>query len=1016
MLPPVTPDDFENFFREAHDAPPYPWQRRLAERAVAGDWPETLSLPTGSGKTAMIDIAVFALACQATLPPQERSAARRIFWCVNRRVIVQAAYQRALRLARRLLAAERDPRRYPTLARVAAALRAISTLRPESAPPLDVLELRGGLYRDNRWARSATHPLVACATIDQFGSRLLFRGYGVSASAAPIQAGLAAYDSLAFLDEAHISRPFLQTLEAVRDYLDPTRWAEQAIGARPMQVVALTATPLTALSADLALDAEDRATPRLQAVLSASKPARLQLADDLPKALVAEAKRLAQEGPRAVGVMVNRVATARAVHAALCKAFPEATVELVIGAMRPFDRDAQQARLATLVGPDRPEVSQTRSFVVATQCLEVGADYDFDALVTECASLDALRQRFGRLNRRGRSIPAQAVIVMDEKAVSPSKPDPIYGAALPNAWAWLQRVAASNGTVDFGIDAFDALLASQGGSLPADCLAPAAQRDAAALLPAHLDLLCQTSPRPSLDPDVALLLHGAQPGEPDAQVCWRADLDAFPPEDWSEVVGLLPPTAAECLTVPLSRLRQWLTGEAQSKDASSDLLGGGADSPGTKPAQDKASVLVERRPLLWRGLEDQQLLTTVDDLRPGDTLVLPVSAGGWDALGYLPPSAPRDVAEAAAVQARDRAVARLHPSLTGHWPALPALTDLFARLADPETTLNLSEWRAALLDIADALDAGLQPPPAAPSSPAEPPALPQPSSLTADCLRRLADPQLGLIRAFYPDGRGCVLVTRRRLGAATDWATALADEGEDEASFLASGQPVTLEAHSRHVRDEIQRVARALPLNIREAVLLAAAEGHDWGKADERFQAVLRRADRMETWLLSVTPTALLAKSDALPLTKLERRQARERAGLPGGWRHEMLSVQMLAAARDDRGADLEASGFTAEERDLILYLVGTHHGRGRPFAPVAADVAPPNVTLTAELAGRRYTATLDARQRADLPPHRLDAGIGARFWRMQRRYGWWGAAYLEAALRLSDHQASLDEEEGRLT
>jgi hypothetical protein len=52
---------------------PFPWQTRLAERA-ANAWPEVLDLPTAAGKTACIDVALYALAAQAELPVEERDA------------------------------------------------------------------------------------------------------------------------------------------------------------------------------------------------------------------------------------------------------------------------------------------------------------------------------------------------------------------------------------------------------------------------------------------------------------------------------------------------------------------------------------------------------------------------------------------------------------------------------------------------------------------------------------------------------------------------------------------------------------------------------------------------------------------------------------------------------------------------------------------------------------------------------------------------------------------------------
>ena len=69
--------------------------------ATPSPWPEAIALPTASGKTACMDVALFALAFQALRleTGQPITAPRRIFFVVDRRVIVDEAYERARRLA-----------------------------------------------------------------------------------------------------------------------------------------------------------------------------------------------------------------------------------------------------------------------------------------------------------------------------------------------------------------------------------------------------------------------------------------------------------------------------------------------------------------------------------------------------------------------------------------------------------------------------------------------------------------------------------------------------------------------------------------------------------------------------------------------------------------------------------------------------------------------------------------------------------------------------------------------------
>src|SRR5437879_1066129 len=97
-----TPEQFEIFYKAVNgkaddpDFGAFPWQRRLAKRVHEGDWPRAIALPTAAGKTACIDIAVFALACRA------KEAPRRIFFVVDRRIVVDQAWLHARKMAQML--------------------------------------------------------------------------------------------------------------------------------------------------------------------------------------------------------------------------------------------------------------------------------------------------------------------------------------------------------------------------------------------------------------------------------------------------------------------------------------------------------------------------------------------------------------------------------------------------------------------------------------------------------------------------------------------------------------------------------------------------------------------------------------------------------------------------------------------------------------------------------------------------------------------------------------------------
>jgi len=218
---------------------------------------------------------------------------------------------------------------------------------------------------------------------------------------------------------------------------------------------------------------------------------------------------------------------------------------------------------------------------------------------------------------------------------------------------------------------------------------------------------------------------------------------------------------------------------------------------------------------------------------------------------------------------------------------------------------------------------------------------------------------------------------------------------EDSRWSSFTGVEVTLPHHLERVSALARQYAACvgLPDELAGDFALAGA-WHDVGKADIRFQRWLHGGSEFR----ALTQSTPLAKSQRRTGSRATMRLARQRAGYPDRYRHELMSLAMMAAAGGQIGAG-------ACDWDLVQHLVASHHGHCRPFAPFAPDPAPVQVSFTKDGSSASATSVHGF--------ERLDSGVAERFWRLVYRYGWWGLAWLEAMFRLADHRQS--EREQRL-
>ena len=930
---------FPEFYRAVNDRDPFPWQDRLARDVAANEsWPDEIGVPTGMGKTACLEIAIWWLASQADRTPEERTAPTRIWWVVNRRLLVDSTAEQAERLAKKLDAfrnsSSSEGNKTPdsdALAMVAERLCSLSAGRGE--PPLKVISLRGGIA--SRTPTDPSCPTVILCTLPMYGSRLLFRGYGSSLRA--VDAAMAGTDSLVLLDEAHLA-PHLRSLTGALGECMP--------GVQPLlnsqrstaTVVTLTATGDPASKSRFDLDDDDQRHGVIRQRLDATKRLDLEVKEsgDIARHLVDGTIRLMDEASRPASFLVfaNTPKTARQVFNRLEKqaktrkskktSIPMDPPQLLTGLTR--EQEAECIR-KHIVDPDHG-MAATRSattprerhlVVVATQTLEVGADLDAEYLITEACGVRALTQRLGRLNRLGNYADARALYIHlppGKRRGDKGKTEtvwPVYGEEPASV---LQRLKQCPATPDGMINLSPRRVAEVLGP-PGDAPGRAPE-----VLPGILWEWVKTTTPPEGEAPVEPYFSGIASPQYTVSVIWRVHVPEPGRRLWPRAKD------REAVDIAINELKDVLNDDEIIHRLESD------------------SVTMKR--------------IGKAELRSGDRIVLPTDRGlldnfGWDADATGPVM---DVSLAGqGLPLDEKAIKRLCDiDLTSEIKKVLGTED------DEIDEIDESEKHQAIIDILKAIRAVETPQGWDPVEWSD-----FTNSLKPEIMESRREVARLKVGSPQPEGENPI--------------------GDfDENSLVASLRHpdptlATLEGHGQAVGDQSRMVAEqvGLPAGLCEVVRFAACL-HDIGKADRRFQLWLDPED---------TNGVAMAKSD----TPRHRWEAmRIRSGWPRGGRHEDLSARLVLAwlqQQPDWGTPIE--------RDLLVHLVISHHGKGRPIVPPAADG-------TGECV-RGVVAGVAVEASADLA--RIDWDQPARFRRLNDYFGPWGLALLEAIVIRSDHAVS---------
>lgn len=611
---------YSEWFKSVTGFEPHPWQAELGGMQACTD--RLLRIPTGLGKTAG---AVLAWLFHRVVRGDE-AWPRRLSFCLPMRVLVEQTED---------------------------CIRAwLETAGLDGSVGLHVL--MGGREAE-AWVRTPERAAILLGTQDMLLSRALNRGYAAARGRWPMELGLLHQDTLWVFDEVQLMGVGLATSTQLAAFrrdearrgrsLRPTRswWMSATLQPAWLRTVDWECEVAKLDAASLRIPEKERTGGSFH--VSKALTRELDATPESVATLVTSRHRL----NTLTLVIVNTVDRARAIFEALERSHSEGRGRQArrredapdLRLVHSRFRGAERAAWASKAGFLRREAALPAAgrILVATQVVEAGVDLSASLLVTDLAPWSSLVQRFGRAARR----PGEEAQVI----VLGSAPDK-DAEALPYAPAPLAAAIEALASIDQvdprALEQFEEELASNRPEL-LQRLHPYAPGHV--LRRRDLDQLFDTTPDlTGSDLDIGRFVRSGS--ERDVRVFWRDLTDEQLRKDGLGRAEVASPDRQELCPVPVGELRKWIK-------------------------TDKGA----RRALVWDYVEGRWSVLSPQRLLPGQVVLLPARAGGYD------PNRGWDA------KSKSPVTTLLSPEVEGAASALTATSE-----AEEDDSLSVAEWQS----------------------------------------------------------------------------------------------------------------------------------------------------------------------------------------------------------------------------------------------------------------------------------------------------------------------------------